>query len=107
MVAAEGTRLKFLWRCRLNNSLVAFVQHSAGCRAIAGYCGGGINNLIMRFCELIMAIPGLYLIMAIRATYLRSYPWLLAPGVAILITVLAFNFLGDGLRDAVDTKVAA
>jgi peptide/nickel transport system permease protein len=36
--------------------------------------------------------------------YLTSYPWLLAPGVAIFITVLAFNFLGDGLRDAVDTK---
>ena len=36
--------------------------------------------------------------------YLTSFPWLLAPGVAIFITVLAFNFLGDGLRDAVDTK---
>ncbi len=36
--------------------------------------------------------------------YLTSYPWLLAPGVAVFITVLAFNFLGDGLRDAVDTK---
>jgi peptide/nickel transport system permease protein len=36
--------------------------------------------------------------------YLISYPWLLAPGAAIFITVLAFNFLGDGLRDAVDTK---
>ena len=36
--------------------------------------------------------------------YLVNYPWLLAPGVAIFITVLAFNFLGDGLRDAVDTK---
>jgi len=30
------------------------------------------------------------------------YPWLLLPGIAILVTVLAFNFLGDGLRDAVD-----
>lgn len=36
--------------------------------------------------------------------YLTNYPWLLAPGGAIFITVLAFNFLGDGLRDAVDTK---
>jgi peptide/nickel transport system permease protein len=35
---------------------------------------------------------------------LRNYPWLLAPGAAIFITVLAFNFLGDGLRDAADTK---
>jgi peptide/nickel transport system permease protein len=36
--------------------------------------------------------------------YLQNYPWLLAPGAAIFITVLAFNFLGDGLRDAADTK---
>jgi peptide/nickel transport system permease protein len=36
--------------------------------------------------------------------YLVNYPWLLAPGAAIFITVLAFNFLGDGLRDAADTK---
>ncbi|MBL7200732.1 MAG: ABC transporter permease [Anaerolineae bacterium] len=29
-------------------------------------------------------------------------PWLLAPGVAIVLAVLCFNFLGDGLRDAAD-----
>lgn len=29
-------------------------------------------------------------------------PWLLLPGLAVVLTVLAFNFLGDGLRDAAD-----
>lgn len=29
-------------------------------------------------------------------------PWLLMPGLAVVIAVLAFNFLGDGLRDAAD-----
>lgn len=29
-------------------------------------------------------------------------PWLFAPGVAIVIAVLAMNFMGDGLRDAAD-----
>lgn len=29
-------------------------------------------------------------------------PWLLWPGLAVVIAVLAFNFLGDGLRDAAD-----
>ncbi|MEJ7838755.1 MAG: ABC transporter permease [Thermomicrobiales bacterium] len=29
-------------------------------------------------------------------------PWLFAPGIAIVIAVLAFNFMGDGLRDAAD-----
>jgi peptide/nickel transport system permease protein len=47
---------------------------------------------------------GIMLNAAGNPDYLRNYPWLLAPGAAIFITVLAFNFLGDGLRDAVDAK---
>jgi len=31
----------------------------------------------------------------------------LAPGIALLLTVLAFNLLGDGLRDALDPKAQA
>ncbi|MBI1775039.1 MAG: ABC transporter permease [Proteobacteria bacterium] len=30
------------------------------------------------------------------------YPWLMLPVVPVIIVVLAFNFLGDGLRDAAD-----
>jgi peptide/nickel transport system permease protein len=30
------------------------------------------------------------------------YPWLIYPMVPVIIVVLAFNFLGDGLRDAAD-----
>lgn len=34
-----------------------------------------------------------------------SAPWVLTyPGIAIFVTVLAFNLLGDGLRDALDPK---
>jgi peptide/nickel transport system permease protein len=29
-------------------------------------------------------------------------PWVLTPGLAVVISVLAFNFLGDGIRDAAD-----
>ena len=29
-------------------------------------------------------------------------PWLLLPAVPVIIVILAFNFLGDGLRDAAD-----
>ena len=37
--------------------------------------------------------------------YLTTAPWtVFAPGVALMITVLAFNFLGDGLRDVLDPK---
>ena len=31
-----------------------------------------------------------------------SAPWLLIPGIAVIIAVLSLNFLGDGLRDAAD-----
>jgi len=33
---------------------------------------------------------------------LSQSPWLLIPGLFVIVTVLAFNFLGDGLRDAAD-----
>jgi peptide/nickel transport system permease protein len=39
---------------------------------------------------------------AINIADIALMPWLLLPGVAIFITILAFNFLGDGLRDAAD-----
>ena len=37
--------------------------------------------------------------------FLSTCPWLIfAPGLALMVTVLAFNFLGDGLRDVLDPK---
>ena len=37
---------------------------------------------------------------------LNSYPWIWIPaGILILLTVLGFNFVGDGLRDAFDPKM--
>jgi peptide/nickel transport system permease protein len=38
-------------------------------------------------------------------TYLRSAPWMsIYPGLAVSLTVLAINLIGDGLRDALDPK---
>jgi peptide/nickel transport system permease protein len=38
--------------------------------------------------------------------YFRVAPWVsIFPGLAIFLIVLAFNFLGDGLRDALDVKL--
>ncbi len=184
---------------------------------ISGYFGGRTDNLIMRFCEMVMMIPGFYLMLALRAAFppelssvqvyflivfilsfigwaglarvvrgmaisirekefvmaaravgakslgiivrhilpntlsyaivsvtlaipgyilgesalsllglgirdpdaswgnllsdamgiaqIRFHPWVLIPGVFIFVTVMAFNFLGDGLRDALDPKM--
>ena len=38
--------------------------------------------------------------------YIRDYPHMVIfPGLAIAITILALNLLGDGLRDALDPKL--
>jgi peptide/nickel transport system permease protein len=40
-----------------------------------------------------------------RAMNFRSiaiFPWLLIPALFVIVTVMAFNFIGDGLRDAAD-----
>jgi len=45
-------------------------------------------------------------LIAAGRNFARNAPWLMAfPGVAIMITVLGFNMLGDGLRDALDPKL--
>lgn len=39
-------------------------------------------------------------------SYIRDYAYMtLFPGLAIMITIMALNFLGDGLRDALDPKL--
>lgn len=45
-------------------------------------------------------------ILRIGSSYLETEPYLaIFPGLAIILLVLAFNFLGDGLRDALDPKL--
>jgi len=42
---------------------------------------------------------------ALQLTVLEQMPWLwVSPGVAIMLAVLSINFVGDGLRDALDPK---
>jgi peptide/nickel transport system permease protein len=45
---------------------------------------------------------GVLLIEAQNIEAVALYPWLLLPMLPVVVTVLAFNFLGDGLRDAAD-----
>jgi peptide/nickel transport system permease protein len=47
---------------------------------------------------------GNMLSVAYNQQYLSDYPWVLIPGVFIFIAVMAWNFLGDGLRDAADPR---
>lgn len=45
---------------------------------------------------------GVLLQQAQNVQIVALYPWLLIPLFFVIVTVLAFNFLGDGLRDAAD-----
>jgi peptide/nickel transport system permease protein len=45
---------------------------------------------------------GILLFEAQNLQSVAGAPWLLLPGVVVIISILAFNFLGDGLRDAAD-----
>ena len=45
---------------------------------------------------------GVLLAEAQNINVVALYPWLMLPVAPVILTILAFNFLGDGLRDAAD-----
>ena len=45
---------------------------------------------------------GVLLQSAQRVDVVLQYPWLMIPGLYVIVAVLAFNFFGDGARDAAD-----
>jgi peptide/nickel transport system permease protein len=45
---------------------------------------------------------GVLLFAAQNVRSISHMPWLLIPGIFIVVAVLAFNFVGDGMRDAAD-----
>jgi ABC-type dipeptide/oligopeptide/nickel transport system permease subunit len=74
-------------------SIAAFILAEAG----LSFLGLGIVAPTASWGTLLSEGPNYYL----------SQPWLMVwPGLAILFTTLAFNLLGDGLRDAFDPRHA-
>jgi peptide/nickel transport system permease protein len=76
--------------------------------AIPGYI---LGEVVLSFLGLGVQEPaaswGNMLAEARSIRVLTSFPWVLfAPGIAIFVTVLAFNVLGDGLRDVLDPRQA-
>jgi len=47
---------------------------------------------------------GLLLAQAQSVDVFTQFPWLLMPGLAIVVVIMAYNFLGDGVRDALDPR---
>jgi peptide/nickel transport system permease protein len=91
--------------------------------AVAAYVGGWVDDAMMRLTDLVMCFPPIILAMAIAASLGVVPPtaewgamvaegrefiqqWWIAtfPGLAILTVVIAFNFVGDGVRDWLDPR---
>ena len=44
--------------------------------------------------------------LATAQSYMFQHPWLpLVPGIPLCLVAIAFNFIGDGLRDALDPRL--
>jgi len=51
-------------------------------------------------------VPSWGSILASGRSHMALAPWVMIfPGMAIMLTVLGFNMLGDGLRDATDPRL--
>jgi peptide/nickel transport system permease protein len=107
VAAAEAlgmSRMRVIARHILPNTM-SFVIVAATI-SIPGYI---LGEVVLSFLGLGVQEPsaswGNMLNQARSLRVLTSFPWMLfAPGIAIFVTVLAFNFLGDGLRDALDPR---
>ena len=68
--------------------------------ATLGYLGLGLPSRYATWGNMINVVSGEH-----GLKYIQNYPNLwVAPGICIILAVLAFNFIGDGLRDAFDPK---
>jgi peptide/nickel transport system permease protein len=95
--------LRILFRHILPNTLSFLIV--AATVAVPGYILGEVT---LSFLGIGIQEPqaswGNMLIEAQNIRALTAFPWLLIPGVFIFIVVLAYNFLGDGLADALNPR---
>ena len=102
---AAGTRLPLILSRHILPNTIAplIVQATYICgsamltESILGFLGAGIPP----------EIPSWGNIMSEGRTYFQISPWIIFyPGVALAMTVLAVNVVGDGLRDTLDPRIA-
>jgi len=110
VLAAEALgagRMRILVRHILPNTLSFTIV--AATLSVPGYI---LGEVVLSFLGVGVQEPsaswGNMLQQARSLSTLTSFPWLLlCPAVAIFLTVMAYNFLGDGLRDALDPRGVA
>lgn len=94
---------RILWRHILPNSMTPIIVQGTLAIATAiieaaalGFLGLGAEQ----------SVPEWGKMLADSRMFLLNAPWaMIFPGLAIMLTVIGFNLLGDGLRDALDPKM--
>jgi len=93
------------WRIIFRHMLPAFTSHIIASITLA-IPGMILSETSLSFLGLGLREPvvswGVLLQDAQELRSIATAPWLLIPALAVVISVLALNFLGDGLRDAAD-----
>uniref|UniRef100_A0A832I1P7 ABC transporter permease n=1 Tax=Eiseniibacteriota bacterium TaxID=2212470 RepID=A0A832I1P7_UNCEI len=110
VLAAEAlgmSRLRIIARHVLPNTMSVVIV--AATLSVPGYI---LGEVFLSFLGLGVQEPdaswGNMLNAARSVRVLTSFPWMVwSPGIAIFLTVMAYNLLGDGLRDALDPRGAA
>jgi peptide/nickel transport system permease protein len=93
------------WRIVTRHMVPSFTSHiiAAATLAIPGMI---LAETALSFLGLGLQAPivswGTLLQDAQNIRTLATAPWLLAPGLCVVVVILALNFFGDGLRDAAD-----
>lgn len=109
MIGAPGSRI--MTKHLLPNSLGPIIVFTAFLiprmiitEAVLGYLGLGLRPSSDPNAPFITSWGSLLLD---GQTAINAQPWLLlAPAICVALVVLAFNYLGDGLRDALDPRLA-
>lgn len=101
--AVGAKNSSIIWHHIIPNCLAPVIVHATLYMAV---CITSIAALSFLGLGIKAPIPEWGTLLASGRNYIRSYSYLtLFPGIAIMITALAFNLVGDGLRDALDPRL--
>ena len=101
--AVSASNFRIITRHILPNSIAPIVVQSSVVMAGAILSEAGLSFLGLGAQP---PTPSWGQMLSIGQRYLELQPWFaLTPGIAISLTVLGFNFLGDGLRDVLDPRL--
>jgi dipeptide transport system permease protein len=101
-LAGAGT-LRLMWDTVLPNCLAPLIVN-----ATLGFSSAVLETAALGFLGLGVQppLPEWGSMLSAARDYIERAPWTVTmPGLAILVTVLAVNLMGDGLRDALDPKL--